>query len=135
MENITEGRRSSRRHLRPWHLRPLGRALGRTFRRWHEQLRRILERRHRLVTGLFYGDASQLAAQLVGISTLIGFVFTFSFLINLALEFFVGQRVSIETEIAGLDLPEMGQLGYPEFVFKPEPEDAPRAEADTQRLI
>ena len=31
------------------------------------------------VTGLFYGDASQLAAQLVGISTLIGFVFTFSF--------------------------------------------------------
>ena len=78
------------------------------------------------VTGLFYGDASQLAAQLVGISTLIGFVFTFSFLINLALEFFVGQRVSAETEIAGLDLPEMGQLGYPEFVFKPEP-DVPAA--------
>ncbi|MGB6428990.1 MAG: hypothetical protein WBF06_00280, partial [Candidatus Acidiferrales bacterium] len=54
------------------------------------------------VTGLFYGDASQLAAQLVGISTLIGFVFTFSFLVNLALEFVIGQRVSIETEIAGL---------------------------------
>ena len=53
------------------------------------------------VTGLFYGDASQLAAQLVGISTLIGFVFTFSFLVNLALEFFVGQRVSIETEDSG----------------------------------
>ena len=36
------------------------------------------------VTGLFYGGgASQLAAQLVGISTLIGFVFTFSFVINL----------------------------------------------------
>ena len=74
------------------------------------------------VTGLFYGDASQLAAQLVGISTLIGFVFTLSFLINLALEFFIGQRVSVETELAGLDLPEMGQLGYPEFVFKPEPD-------------
>src|SRR5215469_10366363 len=74
------------------------------------------------VTGLFYGDASQLAAQLVGISTLLGFVFTFSFLLNLALEFFVGHRVSIETEVAGLDLPEMGQLGYPEFVFKPEPD-------------
>jgi Amt family ammonium transporter len=74
------------------------------------------------VTGLFYGDASQLAAQLVGISTLIGFVFTFSFLLNLGLEYFVGHRVSVETEIAGLDLPEMGQLGYPEFVFKPEPE-------------
>jgi Amt family ammonium transporter len=74
------------------------------------------------VTGLFYGDPSQLAAQLVGISTLIGFVFTFSFLLNLALEFFVGHRVSVETEVAGLDLPEMGQLGYPEFVFKPEPD-------------
>ncbi|MGB9070581.1 MAG: ammonium transporter [Candidatus Acidiferrales bacterium] len=74
------------------------------------------------VTGLFYGDASQLAAQLVGISTLIGFVFTFSFVVNLALEFFVGHRVSIETEVAGLDLPEMGQLGYPEFVFKSEPD-------------
>ena len=74
------------------------------------------------VTGLFYGDASQLAAQLVGISTLIGFVFTLSFLINLVVEFFVGHRVSIETEVAGLDLPEMGQLGYPEFVFKMEPD-------------
>ena len=80
------------------------------------------------VTGLFYGDVTQLAAQLVGISTLIGFVFTFSFLINLALEFFVGQRVSIETEVAGLDLPEMGQLGYPEFVFKPEPDVLVNAE-------
>ncbi|HEX4074044.1 MAG TPA: ammonium transporter [Candidatus Acidoferrales bacterium] len=80
------------------------------------------------VTGLFYGDATQLAAQLVGISTLIGFIFTFSFLVNLALEFFVGQRVSIETEVAGLDLPEMGQLGYPEFVFKPEPDVLVNAE-------
>ncbi|MGC2421363.1 MAG: ammonium transporter [Candidatus Acidiferrales bacterium] len=74
------------------------------------------------VTGLFYGDSTQIVAQLVGISTLIGFVFTFSFLLNLVLDFFIGQRVSIETEIAGLDLPEMGQLGYPEFVLKPEPD-------------
>src|SRR6266478_5937573 len=73
------------------------------------------------VTGLFYGDASQFAAQLIGISTLMGFVFTLSFVINLILEFFVGQRVSVETELAGLDIPEMGQLGYPEFVFRPEP--------------
>jgi ammonium transporter, Amt family len=74
------------------------------------------------VTGLFYGDPSQLAAQLIGISTLLGFVFTFSFVLNLVLEFFLGQRVSAETEIAGLDLPEMGQLGYPEFVFAKEPD-------------
>jgi Amt family ammonium transporter len=80
------------------------------------------------VTGLFYGDASQLVAQLVGISTLIGFVFTFSFLMNLALEFFVGHRVSVATEIAGLDIPEKGQLGYPEFVFRPEPDVLLQAE-------
>ena len=35
------------------------------------------------VTGLFYGDASQLVAQLIGVATLIGFVFTFSFVVNL----------------------------------------------------
>jgi Amt family ammonium transporter len=74
------------------------------------------------VTGLFYGDASQLVAQLIGIATLIGFVFTFSFLLNWVLEITMGHRVSAETEVAGLDLPEMGALGYPEFVFKPEPE-------------
>jgi Amt family ammonium transporter len=74
------------------------------------------------VTGLFYGDASQLVAQLVGIATLIGFVFTFSFLLNWVLDILMGQRVSAATEVAGLDVPEMGQLGYPEFVFRPEPD-------------
>lgn len=74
------------------------------------------------VTGLFYGDAGQLVAQLVGIATLVGFVFTFSFVLNWILDTVLGQRVSVETEVAGLDLPEMGQLGYPEFVFVPEPD-------------
>ncbi len=74
------------------------------------------------VTGLFYGgDASQLVAQLVGVSTLIGVVFSLSLVINLAIEYFIGQRVSAETELAGLDIPEMGQLGYPDFVYRPEP--------------
>jgi ammonium transporter, Amt family len=73
------------------------------------------------VTGLFYGDASQLVAQLVGVSTLVGFVFGFSYALNWVLDIFLGHRVSAESEVAGLDLPEMGQLGYPEFVFTPEP--------------
>src|SRR5207237_1557443 len=42
------------------------------------------------VTGLFYGDASQLAAQLVGIYTLLGFVFTFSCVNKWALAYYVG---------------------------------------------
>jgi Amt family ammonium transporter len=74
------------------------------------------------VTGLFYGDASQLVAQLIGIATLVGFVFTFSYILNWILDVIMGQRVSAESEVAGLDLPEMGALGYPEFVFAPEPE-------------
>jgi Amt family ammonium transporter len=74
------------------------------------------------VTGLFYGDASQLVAQIVGIATLVGFVFSFSYALNWVLDIFLGQRVSAESEVAGLDLPEMGQIGYPEFVFAPEPE-------------
>ena len=80
------------------------------------------------VTGLFYGDASQLVAQIVGCATLVGFVFSFSFVLNWILDIVIGQRVSIETEVAGLDLPEMGQLGYPEFVFRPAPDFMQAAE-------
>ncbi len=80
------------------------------------------------VTGLFYGDSSQLVAQIVGCATLVGFVFSFSFVLNWILDIILGQRVSIETEVAGLDLPEMGQLGYPEFMFRPEPDFMQAAE-------
>ncbi len=72
------------------------------------------------VTGLFYGDAGQLVAQLIGVATLVGFVFTMSFVINLVIDWFVGQRVSAKAELEGLDIPEMGSLGYPEFVLKAE---------------
>jgi ammonium transporter, Amt family len=70
------------------------------------------------VTGLFYGDSSQLVAQLIGASTLIGFVFTFSFVLYLLVDISIGQRVSAEAEVEGLDLPEMGALCYPEFELK-----------------
>jgi Amt family ammonium transporter len=70
------------------------------------------------VTGLFYGDAGQLVAQLIGVVTLVGFVFAFTFVVNLVIDAVVGQRVSAKAELEGLDLPEMGQLGYPEFELK-----------------
>ena len=72
------------------------------------------------VTGLFYGDPGQLVAQLIGVATLIGFVFTMSFTLNLIIDWVVGQRVSATAELEGLDIPEMGALGYPEFVIKGE---------------
>src|SRR5437867_1823890 len=70
------------------------------------------------VTGLFYGDPGQLVAQLIGVATLIGFVFTLSFVFNLVIDWVVGQRVSARAELEGLDIPEMGALGYAEFVLK-----------------
>lgn len=71
------------------------------------------------VTGLFYGDnGGQLVAQLIGVATLIGFIFTFGFVINLLIDWVVGQRVAPKAELEGLDLPEMGVLGYPEFELK-----------------
>jgi Amt family ammonium transporter len=72
------------------------------------------------VTGLFYGDAGQLVAQLMGVATLIGFVFTFSFVLNMIIEAVWGHRVTAKIELEGLDIPEMGALGYPEFVIKGE---------------
>ena len=67
------------------------------------------------VTGLFYGDPGQLVAQLVGCATLVGIIFTLSYVLNWIVDVVVGQRVGKETELQGLDIPEMGALGYPEF--------------------
>jgi Amt family ammonium transporter len=67
------------------------------------------------VTGLFYGDPSQLVAQLIGCATLVGIIFTLSYLLNWIVDVVVGQRVGAATELQGLDIPEMGALGYPEF--------------------
>jgi ammonium transporter, Amt family len=72
------------------------------------------------VTGLFYGDAGQLVAQLIGVATLLGFVFTFSFVLNMVIDAVWGHRVSDKIELEGMDIPEMGALGYPEFVLKSE---------------
>ena len=55
---------------------------------------------------------------MIGVSTLIGCVFTMSFVCNLLVDWMVGQRVSAKSELEGLDLPEMGALGYPEFELK-----------------
>jgi len=70
------------------------------------------------VTGLFYGDAGQLTAQLIGIATLVGGIFALSFVFNWLVDVVVGQRVSAKVELAGLDIPEMGALCYPDFQLK-----------------
>ncbi len=70
------------------------------------------------VKGLFYGDAGQLVAQLIGIATLLGVIFTLSFIWNWLVDIVVGQRCHPKAELQGLDLPEMGALCYPDFQLK-----------------
>jgi Amt family ammonium transporter len=66
------------------------------------------------VRGLFFGDASQLAAQLIAIVVLIVWGFGLSYIFFKILDKVWGLRVNPEDELAGLDVPEMGVLAYPD---------------------
>lgn len=78
------------------------------------------------VRGLFYGDGSQLAASIIGILACWAWVFPMFFVFFKVLDKTIGNRVSAETELEGLDMPEMGAMGYPDFVLTPGPEHANR---------
>jgi Amt family ammonium transporter len=71
------------------------------------------------VRGLFYGDASQLAAQAIGTLTCFIWVFVTFFAFFKIVEALMGNRVSASVELEGLDIPEMGTLAYPDFVLVP----------------
>ena len=71
------------------------------------------------VKGILYGDASQLMAQFVGVGTCFVFVFVSFFAFFKLVEATMGNRVSAEAELEGLDIPEMGALAYPDFVLGP----------------
>ena len=71
------------------------------------------------VKGLLYGDASQFAAQAVGTFTNLVFVFVMFFVFFKVVDAVMGNRVSAEAELEGLDIPEMGALAYPDFVLGP----------------
>jgi Amt family ammonium transporter len=64
------------------------------------------------VTGAFYGDVGQLWASIIGILTNIAWVAPVAALAFFVIGKLVGNRVSAEDEVAGLDIPEMGVLGY-----------------------
>jgi ammonium transporter, Amt family len=64
------------------------------------------------VKGLFYGDSGQFFASLIGIGTNIVAVGSMSALTFTIIGRLIGNRVSPEVEMAGLDVPEMGVDGY-----------------------
>ena len=71
------------------------------------------------VKGLLYGDSSQFFAQCIGTLTNFVFIFAISWLFFKVQELVMGIRVSAETEIEGLDIPEVGALAYPDFTILP----------------
>ncbi len=69
-----------------------------------------------LSVGIFSGSTGQFTAQIVGIATLLGFIFPMTYGLNWVLNRFIPYRVSLDGERQGLDLHELGADAYPEFV-------------------
>jgi Amt family ammonium transporter len=67
------------------------------------------------VRGLFYGDPSQLYAQLLDAAVVAVFGFVMAYVWFKISNLIFPLRVSKEVEVAGLDGPEMGVIGYPDF--------------------
>ena len=76
------------------------------------------------VRGIFYGDASQLIAQIIGAVTCFVYVFGISWLFFKTYDVLFGIRVSAKIELAGLDVPELGGLAY-----SPDAESSPQSAA------
>jgi ammonium transporter, Amt family len=70
------------------------------------------------VKGLFYGNASQFAAEVVGVLTNFIFVFVVMFVFFKVLDKIVPLRVSEELELEGLDQAEVAVSAYPDFSLR-----------------
>jgi Amt family ammonium transporter len=71
------------------------------------------------VRGLLYGDFSQFFMQAIDASVVAAFGFAMAYVWFMVSDLITPIRVSAETELEGLDGPEMGVLGYPDFQIYP----------------
>jgi Amt family ammonium transporter len=84
------------------------------------------------VTGLFYGDSKQVIAQVVEAVVCVAWNVVVGGVVFYVIGKVLGSnRVSAAVETAGLDVPEMGLPGYPEFIRHAVPEEAAAAAAPT----
>ena len=67
------------------------------------------------VTGLLFGDSSQLVAQLIAVVVLFIWGFGVSYIFFKIIDKVWGLRVAPEAELNGLDIPEMGVIAYPDM--------------------
>jgi len=67
------------------------------------------------VRGILYGDASQLLMQIIDCVVLVSVFVPFAFVWFKISDLITPLRVSAETELEGLDGPEMGAIAYPDF--------------------
>ena len=88
------------------------------------------------VAGLFYGDSKQLVAQVIEVVVCVVWNVAVGGLIFYIIGKTVGNRVPAEVEIAGLDVPEMGVPGYPEYIPTIAPSEVPAAQvAEAKKAI
>jgi Amt family ammonium transporter len=71
------------------------------------------------VRGLLYGDFSQFTMQVIDAAVVVVFGFVMAYIWFKISNLITPLRVSREIEIEGLDGPEMGVLGYPDFQLSP----------------
>ncbi len=71
------------------------------------------------VRGLLYGDFSQFVMQVIDCAVVAVFGFVMAYVWFKISDLITPIRVSEETEVEGLDGPEMGTLGYPDFQIHP----------------
>jgi ammonium transporter, Amt family len=76
------------------------------------------------VTGLLYGSAGQFGAQLIEVIAIFVAVVGLSYIFFKVCGAFKLLRVAPEVELGGLDIPEMGVLGYPKD-WEPTPDAIP----------